>query len=77
MYVATLALIVVFVQARTQGARAGGYIGEEGGGVRMNRTQLHVAVALLCFAACMYFDCRCTHPASQDGIDKKLRQPWS
>ena len=76
MYVATLALIIVIVQARTQGAWAGGLFLEEGGGVGANRAKLHVAVALLSIAACVHFDCCCIHAAGNAGIGRKVRQPW-
>ena len=73
MYIATLILIVIIVQARAQGACAGGFFVQKRGGVRAYTAELHVIVALLSVVACMYLDCRCAHPAGMDSTEEEVR----
>ena len=73
MYIATLILIVVIVQAQTQGAWTGGFFVQKRGGVRAYTAELHVAVALLSVAACMHLDCRCARSAGMNSSEEEVR----
>ena len=59
VYVTALTLIVLIVQARAQGAWAGSFFIEEGGGAGANRAKLYLhvdVVALLPVRVCVHLD---------------------